>query len=129
MQAPIARHRRERPPGWVTLEEPHDLRGALSGLHGVVLLDCLSLWTSNRLLAGLTGELHGEALLTETAAWLDAAAHLTLLAVSNEVGLGIVPDNALARRYRDLLGRVNQQVAARSNEAWLLTSGLPLRLR
>lgn len=128
MEARIARHRADRPPGWVTVEEPLNVPGALrDAATPTVLLDCLSLWASNLLLA----ELSDEAILTRADALLNAACSrpgLTVL-VTNEVGLGIVPDNALARRYRDVLGWVNQRAAAASGEAWLLVSGLPMRLK
>lgn len=128
MEARIARHRADRPPGWGTVEEPLNVPEALAAAPTpTVLLDCLSLWVSNLMFAGLPDG----AILGRAAALL-AAAHarpgLTVL-VTNEVGFGIVPDNALARRYRDVLGWVNQQAAAASDEAWLLVSGLPLHLK
>ncbi|WP_019587978.1 bifunctional adenosylcobinamide kinase/adenosylcobinamide-phosphate guanylyltransferase [Deinococcus apachensis] len=128
MGARIARHRADRPTGWVTVEEPMNVPGALrKAATPTVLLDCLSLWVSNLLLA----DLPDGAILARADELLAAArAHpgLTLL-VTNEVGFGIVPDNALARRYRDVLGWVNQRAAAVSDEAWLLVSGLPLQLK
>jgi adenosylcobinamide kinase/adenosylcobinamide-phosphate guanylyltransferase len=124
----IGRHRAGRPAGWVTVEEPLDVPGALhAAATPTVLLDCLSLWVSNLIFA----ELSDETILARMDALLAAARArpgLTLL-VTNEVGLGIVPDNALARRYRDLLGWVNQRAAAESDEAWLLVSGLPVQLK
>lgn len=124
----IARHRSDRPVGWQTVEEPLAVPEALQAITTpTVLLDCLSLWVSTLLLA----EVPDEAMLARADALLSAARArpgLTIL-VTNEVGLGIVPDNALARRYRDLLGWVNQRAAAASDEAWLLVSGLPLRLK
>lgn len=123
----IGRHRDDRPAAWATLEEPLDVAGALAAANGVVLLDCLSLWVSNLLLRG-----DSEAQMLEAAGQVlsaQARRDAPLIVVSNEVGLGIVPDNALARQYRDALGRVNQAFAAESTEAWLLVSGLPLRLK
>ncbi|MGY2892405.1 bifunctional adenosylcobinamide kinase/adenosylcobinamide-phosphate guanylyltransferase [Deinococcus sp. UYEF24] len=123
----IGRHRRERPVGWHTLEEPLSVAPVLESIQGVVLLDCLSLWVSNLTLRGDADE--------EILAAADALVALQsrrgspLIVVSNEVGFGIVPDNALARRYRDTLGWVNQRVAAASDEAWLLVSGLSVRLK
>lgn len=128
----IGRHRADRPAGWPTLEEPLDVPATLEGVQGVVLLDCLSLWVSNLMLRGDLDE-----------AILQAAHNLIrvqwkrggplnvhpLIVVSNEVGSGIVPDNALARRYRDTLGWVNQTVAEASSEAWLAVSGMPMRLK
>ncbi|MEF2279954.1 bifunctional adenosylcobinamide kinase/adenosylcobinamide-phosphate guanylyltransferase [Deinococcus sp. YIM 134068] len=124
----ITRHQGDRPAGWVTVEEPLDAPAALlAAATPTVLLDCLSLWVSNLMLA----DEPDDALLARADALLTAARArpgLTIL-VTNEVGLGIVPDNALARRYRDLLGWVNQRAAATSDEAWLLVSGLPVQLK
>lgn len=123
----IARHRTDRPAQWHTVEEPLDVLVALQAAPTpTVLLDCLSLWVSNLLLSGLDEEV----ILARTDAVLLAQTVPGLLiAVTNEVGSGIVPDNALARSYRDILGRVNQRFAAASAEAYLLASGLPLRLK
>lgn len=124
----IARHRADRPAGWVTVEEPLQVHGALeAAATPTALLDCLSLWVSNLLLADLSDE----AVLARADALLDAARArpgLTVL-VTNEVGLGLVPEYPLGRRYRDLLGWVNQKAAGASDEAWLLVSGLPLQLK
>jgi adenosylcobinamide kinase / adenosylcobinamide-phosphate guanylyltransferase len=123
----IGRHRAERPAGWHTLEEPLELCSAVQKVQGVLLLDCLSLWVSNLVLRGDSDEQ-----ILQAAGDLIKSQELRggpLIAVSNEVGLGIVPDNALARRYRDTLGWVNQRFAAASDEAWMLVSGLPLRLK
>ena len=128
----IGRHRADRPKGWHTLEEPLNLPAALEGVQGVALLDCLSLWVSNLMLRG-----DSDAAIVQAAHDLihvqgRRSGPLTvhpLIVVSNEVGLGIVPDNALARRYRDTLGWVNQAVAGASSEAWLAVSGLPMRLK
>lgn len=128
MKDRIARHRADRPAGWVTHEEPLAVPAALRAVTTpAALLDCLSLWVSNLMLAGHTDE----AVLDAAADLLHAARErggVTVL-VTNEVGFGIVPDNALARRYRDLLGWVNQRAAATSDEAHLIVSGLPLRLK
>ena len=128
MEARIGRHRSDRPAAWHTIEEPLDVARALQRVQTpVVLLDCLSLWVSNAMLRGDSEEtiLHATSELLDTQRGRGG----TLIVVSNEVGLGIVPDNALARRYRDALGRVNQAAAAASDEAFLLVSGLELRLK
>ena len=125
MRERIERHRIDRPAHWPTLEEPLKVPQALAELQGVILLDCLSLWVSNLVLAGL----EDAAILEQVDLLLEAASSRTLIIVSNEVGSGIVPDNALARRYRDLLGWANQKAAAAASEAYLLISGLPLRLK
>ncbi|CAM3174531.1 Adenosylcobinamide kinase [Deinococcus saxicola] len=128
MTARIGRHRADRPAEWFTVEEPLDVPRALQdAATPTVLLDCLSLWVSNMLLLDWTDG----AMLAAADNLLSAARArpgLTIL-VTNEVGLGIVPDNALARRYRDVLGWVNQRCAAASDEAVVLVSGLPLQLK
>ncbi|WP_161884156.1 bifunctional adenosylcobinamide kinase/adenosylcobinamide-phosphate guanylyltransferase [Deinococcus alpinitundrae] len=124
----IRRHRADRPAQWTTVEEPMDVQRALqSASTPTLLLDCLSLWVSNMLLLDWTDQ----AILAAADELLSVArAHSGLIVlVSNEVGLGIVPDNALARRYRDVLGWVNQRCAAASDEAVVLVSGLPLQLK
>ena len=128
MSERIERHRLERNSNWQTLEESLDIGSALErATHKLIVLDCVALWVSNLLLAG-TSE---TAMLERTAAFIASAATLekNVIVVSNEVGLGIVPDNALSRRYRDALGRVNQTFAAASSEAYLLVSGLELQLK
>ena len=104
----------------------NDLAAALSKAprDGPVLIDCLTLWLSNRLLAeaDLDGEIGG----LDTA--LDRRGGMTVL-VGNEVGLGIVPDNAVARRFRDAQGRLNQRLAARADRVALVVAGLPLMLK
>ena len=128
MSERIERHRLERNSNWQTLEESLDIGSALErATHKLIVLDCVALWVSNLLLTG-TSE---TAMLERTAAFIASAATLekNVIVVSNEVGLGIVPDNALSRRYRDALGRVNQTFAAASSEAYLLVSGLELQLK
>ena len=123
----IAHHRDDRGPRWSTLEAPVELGAAIRAEAGpgrVLLVDCLTLWTSNLLLAdrdiaAAAGEL----------VHAIGQARGALIFVSNEVGLGIVPDNALARRFRDEAGRVNQQVAAAAGEVVFVAAGLPLRLK
>ncbi|GGS01263.1 bifunctional adenosylcobinamide kinase/adenosylcobinamide-phosphate guanylyltransferase [Deinococcus sedimenti] len=126
MRVRIGRHRADRPAGWVTREEPLHIPAVVGEVQGTVLLDCLSLWVSNLMLADWTDD----AVLAAADDLLRAARDrggVTVM-VTNEVGFGIVPDNALARRFRDLLGWVNQRAAAASDEAWLIVSGRPLRL-
>ena len=127
MRERIAAHRRERPGTWRTVEEPLDLAGALRGLAAreFAIVDCLSLWVSN--LLERSGAAAVEELAGEAAAL--AARHAGgCVAVSNEVGMGIVPANALARSYRDVLGRVNAIWADAAGEALFAVSGRVLRL-
>jgi len=120
----IARHREERPSGWATFEEPLELGRALeqAPAAATVVVDCLSLWVAN------VFERSPAEQLADAAAGLAAARPGLTVAVSNEVGLGIVPDNELARRYRDVLGRVNATWAAAADEAYLVVAGRSLRL-
>ncbi len=123
----IAQHRRDRGPGWRTVEAPFDLPAAIaaeSGRGRAVLVDCLTLWTSNLLLAGLDLDEATDRLLAAV------RAHAGPLAlVSNEVGLGIVPDNALARRFRDIAGQMHQALGAIVDEVQFIAAGLPLALK
>jgi adenosylcobinamide kinase/adenosylcobinamide-phosphate guanylyltransferase len=122
MRARIAEHRARRSADWRTLEAPRDLAGALgTNAGGAVLVDCLTLWLSNLMLAD--ADIEAETALLETAL-ANIAGPVVL--VSNEVGLGIVPDNALARRFRDAQGWLNQRIAARASRVVLMVAGLPL---
>jgi adenosyl cobinamide kinase/adenosyl cobinamide phosphate guanylyltransferase len=123
----ITAHRRERPDTWRTVEEPLDLAGALRGLADdeFAVVDCLSLWVSNLLAGSAPAAIEG---LAVEAATLAAARAGGCVAVSNEVGMGIVPANALARSYRDVLGRVNAIWAEAAEDALLAVAGRVLRL-
>lgn len=123
----IARHRADRDGRWTTVEEPLDLPAAIatnSRADSVVLVDCLTLWASNLLLADHDLDAALQAL---TAAVTESRGAVIL--VANEVGLGIVPDNALARRFRDYAGSINQAVAAAVSEAVMMFAGLPMTLK
>lgn len=124
----IAAHRADRPADWTTVEEPADIEGAIAAADtgSALILDCLTLWVSNRLLAGDADD----AVCASAVSAADAASARAGLAVavSNEVGSGIVPDNALARRYADLLGRVNAIWAARADRCALVVAGRVLEL-
>ena len=125
MRERIAAHRARRASGWSTVEASIDLAGALRAASGrPVLVDCLTLWLSNVMLAGT--DLAGATAALGAA--LDARDAPTVL-VANEVGLGIVPDNALARAFRDAAGRLNQELAARADTVLFLVAGLPMRIK
>jgi adenosyl cobinamide kinase/adenosyl cobinamide phosphate guanylyltransferase len=122
----IARHRAERDPAWATVEAPVDVAGALAAApaEACVVVDCLTLWVAN-LLEREDAEI--ERLAAEAAGVAAGRAGATI-AVSNEVGMGVVPASALGRRYRDLLGRVNAVWAERAAAAALVVAGRPLWL-
>ncbi len=126
MAARIATHQSRRGAEWRTQAEPLDLSAALKATdgQGPRLVDCLTLWLSNVMFAGRDWR-------TETAQLIDAlylqAAPVIL--VTNEVGSGIVPDNRLARDFRDAAGHLNQQVAAMADEVYLAVCGLPMKVK
>ncbi len=125
MRDRIAAHRARRAAGWITVEAPVDLARAIDAAAGCpVLVDCLTLWLSNLLLNGHDITIATNAL--ETA--LNARDAPTVL-VANEVGLGIVPDNALAREFRDQAGLLNQRMAARADSVLFLVAGSPMRAK
>jgi adenosylcobinamide kinase / adenosylcobinamide-phosphate guanylyltransferase len=127
MAARIAHHRARRGPFWQTIEEPLDLAGAI-GEHAdparPILVDCLTLWLSNLLGAGRIVEHDAETLC---GALRDARGPVVL--VANEVGMGLVPETALGREFRDAAGRLNQQIAALADRVVFVAAGLPLVLK
>jgi adenosylcobinamide kinase/adenosylcobinamide-phosphate guanylyltransferase len=122
MAARIAAHKARRGPDWMTIEAPHDLANVLAEQgNRPVLVDCLTLWLSNLMLANSD--------IDEAVARLEQAleqANGQVVLVANEVGSGVVPENALARRFRDLQGQLNQRLAARADRVVLVVAGLPL---
>ncbi|ARE40488.1 Adenosylcobinamide-phosphate guanylyltransferase [Rhodovulum sp. P5] len=126
MQARIAHHVDRRGAGWTTVEEPLDLAGALdrSDGEGPRLVDCLTLWLSNHMFADRPWEPEADTLIAAL-----GRQRSPVVLVSNEVGMGIVPDNALARAFRDAQGFLNQRVAEVADEVMFVAAGLPLRLK
>ena len=133
----IARHRQERPAAWRTLEVPRQVAQALEPQVGealVVVVDCLTLLVSNILLAlpdPSDAPAASTAVQTEVAALLQVCQQspATCIVVSNEVGLGLVPDNALGRLYRDLLGQANQALARQAQTVYLMVAGLAVDVK
>jgi adenosylcobinamide kinase/adenosylcobinamide-phosphate guanylyltransferase len=126
MQAKLARHRTARGAGWQTIEEPFEVGRTLATISGdkAILLDCATMWLSNHLLA--------ENDLAEAEAGLMAGLALCaapVVMVSNEVGLSVVPDNALARTFRDAQGQLNQKIAAKAGLVVNVMAGLPQVLK
>ncbi len=120
----IAHHRARRDERWQTLDAPLALAATIPTLESPALLDCLTLWLSNLMLAGRDVEAETGALLAAL-----AAAPGPLVAVSNEVGLGLVPETPLGRAFRDAQGRLNQKVAAAADRVVFMAAGLPLNLK
>ncbi len=127
MRDRIARHREDRGAGWETHEEPLELADRITAIarpDRVVVVDCLTLWVPNLFL--------DERVMVEAFAGLGAAlgkAAGPVILVSNEVGLGIVPENRMAREFRDHAGRLHQQVAALAQEVYFVAAGLPLKMK
>ncbi len=131
MKERIERHKRERGDDWLTIEEPVRVPEKIRELDGretVILIDCLTLWLSNLIME------HGESLRSVNES-LDALIKQlertkgSIILVSNEVGMGIVPENDLARNYRDLAGSLNQRIAAIACKVVAVIAGMPLILK
>lgn len=122
----IELHRARRENGWKTIEAPLELVGAIAKVPAgqPLLIDCLTLWLSNHMLA--EHDVDAECVALEQAL---ATPRGPWFAVSNEVGLGIVPDNALGRRFRDAQGRLNQRVAALADQVLFMVAGLPMKVK
>lgn len=127
MRARIEKHRVDRGEGWTTYEAPHDVPNTLAKLCSptkAALLDCATLWLSNRLLAGADLEAEIDMLIKAL-----LAANVPIVVVSNEVGWSIVPENKLARAFRDAQGRLNQRLAQHAELVVMVVAGLPMVLK
>jgi len=130
MRSRIAHHRRERPAGFETIEEPLEVCQAVTRLDadaGVLVIDCLTLWISNLMATGRPDK----EILAEAAnlAALLRAARFHSFVVSDEVGSGLVPMEPLGRRFRDLLGWTNQTIGRAADQVLLMVAGYPLRVK
>lgn len=126
----IKLHRKNRPSHWKTFAEPRKLASLVKKIPektDLIIIDCLTLFISNLLLDGKSGD-YIEARVNSMLKTIKKSAFNSLL-VANEVGLGIVPDNPLARRFRDLAGRINQLVAKVADEVYFVVSGIPLKIK
>ncbi len=126
MAAKVAAHRAQRGPGWRTVEEPLDIAAVLAGVTAdeAVLIDCATLWLTNLILTDADPDAALAGLTTAL-----AACPASVVIVSNEVGMGIVPDNALARRFRTAQGGLNRDLATRAGLVVAVMAGLPLVLK
>ncbi|MBF0329523.1 MAG: bifunctional adenosylcobinamide kinase/adenosylcobinamide-phosphate guanylyltransferase [Nitrospirae bacterium] len=127
MKERIEKHKKERSSDWECFEEPLEIAALLKNIQGryeVILLDCLTLWLSNMMLAEKNIEDEIESLVSSI-----KGNKSSLFFVSNEVGLGIVPDNPLARRFRDLAGTLNQSIAAVADEVYFVAAAIPMKIK
>jgi adenosylcobinamide kinase / adenosylcobinamide-phosphate guanylyltransferase len=128
MEERITRHKAERGPSWTTFEEPINIKEVLWNItpkYPVVLIDCLTLWVSNLLHRQLNTREEFEGLVKTLLESPDSHIYI----VSNEVGMGIVPENALARAYRDQLGLLNRMIAAAASTVVFMVAGIPLQVK
>ena len=130
----IKKHKKERGNNWTTIEEPINVADVISRdkKHDVILLDCLTLWISN-LIHEESGVRSQESEVIDKTINQFASAcknsKINIIVVSNEVGLGIVPDNPLARQFRDIAGYANQKIAEAADEVYFVTAGIPMRMK
>ncbi|MBI5894359.1 MAG: bifunctional adenosylcobinamide kinase/adenosylcobinamide-phosphate guanylyltransferase [Deltaproteobacteria bacterium] len=128
MSERIKKHKKERGNSWATIEEPINIINIIrkNKKYDVILLDCLTLWISNMLCKSEIRNPKSE-ILKLISACKDKK--FTIIIVSNEVGLGIVPDNKVAREFRDIAGYANQSIAKKADEVYFVVSGIPIRLK
>ncbi|MBA4349311.1 MAG: bifunctional adenosylcobinamide kinase/adenosylcobinamide-phosphate guanylyltransferase [Thermodesulfovibrio sp.] len=129
MKERIERHKKERPGDWMTFEEPINISSLVKDIHpeyDIILIDCLTLWLSN--IMHTTSDMEKE--IKNLIHTLRITHHsLRIYIVSNEVGQGIVPDNELSRRFREMAGELNQKIAEIADEVFLVTAGIPLKIK
>lgn len=124
MKTKIDAHRARRGAGWTTAEAPFNIRDALSQARGVALIDCATMWLSNHMLADHDIDRETDALLGDL-----ATCPVPVIMVTNELGLSIVPENALARRFRQAQGTLNQRIAAQAGLVVFVAAGLPMVMK
>lgn len=134
MRLRIEKHKKSRPSNWKTLEAPVDVANVIADSIGdasVVLIDCITMLVSNVMLGIADGKCGESEVLKEIEALISVieSKSATFIVVSNEVGLGIVPDNELSRTYRDFLGRANQLLAQYADEVYLMVAGIPVKIK
>lgn len=129
MRERIENHKEERPSSWKTIEAPNDLTKSIRQINSkvdMVIIDCLTIYTSN-----LIVKFSKKEVLKNIADMLSFLNNLDckIIFISNEVGMGIVPDNKMARDYRDILGKINQRVAEVAKEVYLMVAGIPVKIK
>lgn len=130
MKKRVSMHRKARPAHWQTFEEPEDIHSLLRKIDNkfdIIIIDCLTILVSNMLLKNLKDK-DIEEKINQTMFALKRNKAEAII-VSNEVGMGIVPDNKLAREFRDIAGKINQITAKKSDEVFFMISGLPLSIK
>lgn len=142
MKARIEEHKRTRGNEWDTYEEPLNIAPLVKEIHekyDVILIDCLTLWLSNLLIRTQSTEFSSQIIEDNIKEFIDvlkdfsvcslASEFCSLYVVSNEVGMGIVPDNEMARRFRDMAGLLNESIAEVSDEVYLVVAGIPIKIK
>ncbi|MDO8282513.1 MAG: bifunctional adenosylcobinamide kinase/adenosylcobinamide-phosphate guanylyltransferase [Thermodesulfovibrionia bacterium] len=132
MKERIRKHKDERGAEWDTFEEPFKIPEIISDAdtkYSVVVLDCLTLWLSNLICGNMDCSREIDGLIAVLEDLMKKANNSKLFIVSNEVGMGIVPENELARRFRDTAGFLNQKVAEIADEVYLVTAGIPIKIK
>lgn len=145
MQLRIENHKRQRGDDWITYEEPLKIDGVLKDIgdkYSVIVIDCLTLWLSNLLIRTNNTEYRTQTIETEIEKFLDVlncfkdsparylgSGFCCLFIVSNEVGMGIVPENELARQFRDMAGILNQKIAEIADEVYMVVAGIPVKIK
>lgn len=129
MKIRIAKHRRERDSNWQTLEEPLEISSIIrkiSGEYDLILIDCLTLWVSNIMVNDMPFYAYADELFRVI---MDDTSPALLYLVSNEVGLGLVPETPLGRQYRDNLGYLNARIAAAATDVYFMAAGIPMKIK
>ncbi|MCK5708231.1 MAG: bifunctional adenosylcobinamide kinase/adenosylcobinamide-phosphate guanylyltransferase [Candidatus Aureabacteria bacterium] len=129
MRERVDKHKKERPKDWGTIEEEKEIASVIANSKAdqTIIIDCLTLWISNLLMSGLTEQEIKE----KIGELIDALqkTYSTTILVSNEVGWGIVPENKIARMFRDIMGRLHQRIGCVSDEVYLVVSGIPMTIK
>lgn len=131
MKRRITLHKKSRPQEWTTVEEPLNLSKAIESVydHDVIIIDCITLYLNN--LISNDGTIDDEFMLLKIKKMIESAKrfHGTIIIISNELGMGIVPENRLAREFRDVAGKANQMIAESADKVYVCFSGIPVQIK